>query len=230
MTDFVYQPPTEPWLDIVHRDRDIIVVNKPSGLLSVPGRLHCDSILSRLHAQEERCYAVHRIDMDTSGLQIEALRRAAERNLHQQFRERKVIKIYVALVEGRVAEREGHIDVPLRRQGGEPPRSMVDPISGKPAQTIFRVLHHFETQTLVLLKPQTGRSHQLRVHMRHLGHPIVGDRIYHPSPQAGARLMLHAHQLQFEHPYSQEMIRLSCLPHEADFRQYIQNQGPLNDD
>ena len=118
MTDFIYSPPTDPWLDIVHRDRDIVVVNKPSGLLSVPGKIHADSILKRLEGQEERCYAVHRIDMDTSGLQVVALRRAAERELHRQFRERLVQKAYIAVVDGIVAKAEGTIERPLKREGG----------------------------------------------------------------------------------------------------------------
>ena len=225
MADFLYSPPTDPWLDIVYRDRDTVVINKPSGLLSVPGKVHFDSALQRLQAQEERCYAVHRIDMDTSGLLVFALRRKAERAFHRQFRERLIRKVYIALVDGHVEPSHGHVDLPLRRVGGHPPRSAVDSESGKPARTDFHVLEHYDGRTLLALKPYTGRSHQLRIHMLCLGHPIVGDRIYNPNYEPDQRLMLHAHQLSYFHPFTQNPVHLSCLPLETDFRQLFHDLG-----
>ena len=225
MADFQYSPPTEPWLDVVHRDRDTVVVNKPSGLLSVPGKVHFDSALRRLQAQEENSYAVHRIDMDTSGLLIFALRRKAERELHRQFRERLVRKVYVALVDGLVSTASGMVASPLRRVGGEPPSSVVDHHGGKSARTDFQVLGHYDGRTLLALRPFTGRSHQLRVHMLSLGHPIAGDRIYNPDCGTHNRLMLHAIQIHFLHPFSHEPVCLSCLPLEADFQRMIQDHG-----
>ena len=135
--------------------------------------------------------------MDTSGLLIFALRRKAERELHRQFRERLVCKVYVALVDGLVSTASGTVRSPLRRVGGGPPFSVVDHHSGKPARTDFQVLGHYDGRTLLALRPFTGRSHQLRVHMLSLGHPIVGDRIYNPDFKTHNRLMLHATQIEF---------------------------------
>jgi tRNA pseudouridine32 synthase/23S rRNA pseudouridine746 synthase len=175
-------------------------VDKPSGLLSVPGKEHRDSVLARVLAQEKQAYAVHRLDMDTSGLMLIALRRKAERALMEEFRVRRVYKQYIALVEGHMQKESGEIDVPLSRCVGSPPRSVVDWEHGKSAKTTYKVLGYEGTYTRVLLVPMTGRSHQLRVHLLHIGYPIVGDRFYHPT-WCGKRLMLHAQQLRFAHPY-----------------------------
>ena len=197
---FVYNPPKEPRLSILYQDRDFLVVDKPSGLLSVPGRVHKDSILSRILEREERAYAVHRLDMDTSGLMVVALRRKAEKALMEEFRLRRVQKEYVALVGGVLSQSRGSISVPLSRCSGTPPRSVVDWENGKEAHTEYHVLRQSDTRSCVQLFPKTGRSHQLRVHLLHLGHPILGDRFYFPESQE-KRLMLHAKRLIFAHPY-----------------------------
>jgi len=209
--DFIYQPPTEPWLTVVHEDRDIVVLDKQAGLLTIPGRVHTDSVLSRVIGERGQAYAVHRLDMDTSGLLVIALRRKAEREIQRQFRERLVEKHYIAVVWGQLAEDEGEIDLPLRRVPGQPPRSVVDHTEGKTALTRYRVLERTAEATRVELSPQTGRSHQLRVHLHALGHPIVGDRFYGSVPTGpGDRLHLHAHRLALLHPFSGEALQLDA--------------------
>ncbi len=212
MTD-LYQPPVDPWLSVIHHDRDLLVVDKPSGLLSVPGRQPGwqDSALLRARRDHATIYDVHRLDMDTSGVLVLATRRKAEVALKQQFEARTVAKRYLARVWGQPDER-GVIDLPLTRLGGLPPRNTVDHRGGKPAVTGYRVLARDDRTALLLLEPRTGRSHQLRVHLEAIGHPIVGDRIYAPPDVAAAspRLMLHAWQLDLDHPYSGERLALEA--------------------
>jgi tRNA pseudouridine32 synthase/23S rRNA pseudouridine746 synthase len=204
---FDYRPPTEPWQTLVYEDRDMVVLDKQAGLLTIPGRVHPDSALSRLAATHPHTYAVHRLDMDTSGLLVIALRRKAERELHRQFRERTIKKQYIAVVNGIITDDTGNIELPLSRATGTPPRSFVDPSNGKPALTQFRVLERSDGCTRLLLRPRTGRSHQLRVHLLAIGHPIVGDRFYGPEPTE-PRMLLHASQLVLAHPFSGETMRL----------------------
>ncbi len=180
----------------------MLILNKASGLLSVPGRYHSDSALERARAAQSQAYAVHRLDMDTSGLLIIALRRKAEKELQRQFRERLVQKRYIAVVDGQVGTQAGEISLPLIRCQGSPPRSRVDHEQGRSAQTEYRVLESGETHTRLALFPKTGRSHQLRIHLAAIGHPIVGDRFYGPDPQPQSRLLLHAEFLSFAHPFS----------------------------
>ena len=200
---FVYQPPQGP-LEILYSDRDIVVVDKPSGLLSVPGKLDMDSLLTRLERIFSTVYAIHRLDMDTSGVMVFALRRKAERALKLQFQQRKVSKVYEAIVDGRIAETQGIINQPIR-PSESPLRNEIHP-TGKEAITSYEVLHRDEDWSHVRLHPKTGRSHQLRVHLQWLGHPILGDRFYEADRVAhrASRLMLHAHSLSFLHPYSQK--------------------------
>lgn len=208
---FVYNPPKSP-LNIIYQDRDFLIVDKPSGLLSVPGRIHKDSVLSRILEQEEKAYAVHRLDMDTSGLLVIALRRKAEKALMEEFRLRRVQKEYAALVSGHLSQSSGEIVAPLSRCLGTPPRSMVDWENGKDAKTIYRVIGKESSNTRVRLFPQTGRSHQLRIHLLYLGHPILGDRFYFPE-SLETRLMLHAKKLVFAHPYHKKnMTFVSKVP------------------
>lgn len=200
-----YTPPTEPWLVVLHEDRDLVVLDKPSGLLSVPGRQPGweDSAQTRARQRWSRATAVHRLDMDTSGLLVLSLRKKAERALVAQFRERQVRKTYMARVWGQPPD-EGTVDLPLSRVGGIPPRNEVDTSQGKPALTRYRVLERQEGSALVELRPATGRSHQLRVHMLALGHPILGDRIYAHAEAlvAAPRLLLHAWRMELHHPWS----------------------------
>jgi tRNA pseudouridine32 synthase/23S rRNA pseudouridine746 synthase len=200
----VYAPPTDPWLSILHQDRDMVVVNKPSGLLSVPGRTAdlFDSVLSRVRETHPQAQAVHRLDLGTSGVLVVATRRKAEAVLRQQFQDRRTAKVYLALVRGVMEQDGGQVDLPLVCDWPNRPRQMVCHATGKPALTDFVVLEKHADATLVRLLPHTGRSHQLRVHMASLGHPIAGDVLYGDHIPA-SRLMLHASQLGLFHPYSE---------------------------
>ncbi|UXO67882.1 bifunctional tRNA pseudouridine(32) synthase/23S rRNA pseudouridine(746) synthase RluA [Pantoea dispersa] len=200
-----YNPPLDPWLHILYQDEHIMVVNKPSGLLSVPGRLeeHKDSVMTRIQRDFPQAESVHRLDMATSGVIVLALTKAAERELKRQFREREPAKQYVARVWGHPAAEQGMIDLPLICDWPNRPKQMVSVELGKPAQTEYQVLaYDADNSARVQLKPITGRSHQLRVHLLALGHPILGDRFYaHPEALAMApRLQLHAESLTITHP------------------------------
>ncbi|WP_372773407.1 bifunctional tRNA pseudouridine(32) synthase/23S rRNA pseudouridine(746) synthase RluA [Pantoea sp. WEP] len=200
-----YNPPLDPWLHILYQDEHIVVVNKPSGLLSVPGRLeeHKDSVMTRIQRDFPQAESVHRLDMATSGVIVVALTKAAERELKRQFREREPAKQYVARVWGHPAAEKGMIDLPLICDWPNRPKQMVSVELGKPAQTEYQVLaYDADNSARVQLKPITGRSHQLRVHLLALGHPILGDRFYaHPEALAMApRLQLHAESLTITHP------------------------------
>lgn len=201
-----YNPPTEPWLHILYQDDHILVVNKPSGLLSVPGRLeeHRDSVMTRIQRDYPQAESVHRLDMATSGVMVVALTKAAERELKRQFREREPKKQYIARIFGHPQHEEGIIDLPLICDWPNRPKQKVCYETGKPAQTEYQVIALEDNNTArILLKPITGRSHQLRVHMQALGHPILGDGFYAP-PQAKAladRLQLHAGALTITHPH-----------------------------
>ncbi|HGN0303600.1 bifunctional tRNA pseudouridine(32) synthase/23S rRNA pseudouridine(746) synthase RluA [Proteus mirabilis] len=214
----VYNPPTDPWLHVLYQDEHIIVVNKPSGLLSVPGKAveHHDSIMSRIKADFPDAESVHRLDMATSGVMVVALNKAAERELKRQFREREPKKTYIARVWGKLEKPQGLVDLPLICDWPNRPKQKVCYETGKSAQTFYEVLEYEENATRVKLSPITGRSHQLRVHMLALGHPILGDRFYaHPQARALApRLQLHAQELFITHPAFHSPIHFECL---ADF-------------
>lgn len=214
MSDFVYNPPTEPWLDILYQDKDIIVINKPSGLLSVPGRdpAHHDSAYARALAEHPQAQVVHRLDMATSGVLLLALRRSAERELKRQFRDRETQKSYYARVAGHIKATQGSIELPLICDWPNRPRQKVDHQVGKPSLTHYEVISKGRYSTLVKLIPITGRSHQLRVHMMALGHPILGDGFYADSwaKRLAPRLLLHAASLSIKHPYSGEPMSFSA--------------------
>lgn len=200
-----YNPPLEPWLHILYQDAHIMVVNKPSGLLSVPGRLdeHKDSVMTRIQRDYPEAESVHRLDMATSGVIVVALTKAAERELKRQFRERQPAKTYVARVWGHPAQEKGMVDLPLICDWPNRPKQKVCFDTGKSAQTDYQVVEYGDDNSArVALKPITGRSHQLRVHMLALGHPILGDGFYaHPEAKAMAdRLLLHAESLTITHP------------------------------
>src|SRR5690606_34602489 len=176
----------------------LLLVNKPSGLLSVPGRhpRNRDCLISRLQAQWPEALIVHRLDMDTSGIMVIALNKEVHANLSRQFQQRQVTKQYDALVFGLVAQDSGAVDAPLITDWPNRPLQKICYEQGKAALTRYRVLQRDEqsNRSHLLLEPLTGRSHQLRVHMRELGHPILGDSFYGcPTSKAMAsRLMLHA--------------------------------------
>ncbi|GAB4269393.1 MAG: RluA family pseudouridine synthase [Pararhodobacter sp.] len=202
MSDFVYAPPPgRP--PVLHLDDDILVVDKPSGLLSVPGRgpERADCLIERLRADHPSVLLVHRLDLDTSGVIVFALTQQAQAHLGKQFEARKVQKRYVALVAGHPDEPKGRVDLPLIVDWPNRPKQMVCHQTGRPAQTDWKILRHEGENTRMVLKPLTGRSHQLRVHMLALGHPILGDPLYATGAAAAyPRLMLHAEELRLRHP------------------------------
>lgn len=202
MTEFTYAPPDTP-LRLVHHDADIVIVDKPAGLLSVPGRGEdrTDCLIERLRGPFPEVLLVHRLDLDTSGIMVFALTRRAQADLGQQFEKRTVRKVYIARVAGRLEPKEGRVDLPLIVDWPNRPRQHVNHETGRPAVTNWRVLRHDEGETRVRLMPETGRSHQLRVHMAEIGHPILGDPLYATGAARDfPRLMLHAESLRFRHP------------------------------
>lgn len=207
--DYYYDPAISPWLDILYQDKDIMVVNKPHDLLSVPGKPAelWDSILTRVQWEFPDAETVHRLDLATSGLMVVALHIEAERELKRQFRERETDKKYIAKVFGILDQKEGSIDFPLICDWPNRPKQMVSYEYGKDALTHYKVLSEDnEGSTLIELIPVTGRSHQLRVHMMSIGHPILGDRFYaHDEALKGNdRLYLHAAELAFTHPITKK--------------------------
>lgn len=198
----VYDPPDLP-LDVIHADHEVLVVGKPAGLLSVPGKGEhlADCLLTRIQAAFPEALLVHRLDRDTSGVMVFALTPNAQRHLGLQFEKRQVRKTYVARVWGRLAEKQGTVDLPLTVDWPNRPRQMVDYQNGRPAVTDWRVAKATDAETRVRLYPKTGRSHQLRVHMKEIGHPILGDPFYAEGPARDfPRLMLHSENIRFRHP------------------------------
>lgn len=204
MTDipFTYAPPPGP-PRVLYADAFIIIADKPAGLLSVPGKGEdrADCLIARLRAEFPDVLLVHRLDLDTSGVMVFARTKAAQGALGKQFEARTVKKVYIARLHGEMAERQGRVDLPLIVDWPNRPRQHVNHETGKPAITDWRVLKTGNGETRVKLMPQTGRSHQLRVHMAELGHPILGDPLYATgAARAHPRLMLHADSLRFRHP------------------------------
>lgn len=218
MTLLAYHPPVDPYLVILYQDDDIVVINKPGGLLSVPGKApeHYDSAWSRLARVLPTTRVVHRLDMATSGLLVFALNKPAQAALQRQFEKRVVAKSYRARVWGQPPAQEGSVDAPLRCDWPNRPRQMVDYEEGRNALTHYRVLQQHPQWADVELTPVTGRSHQLRVHMQLLGNPILGDKFYAGGAAFAAadRLLLHAERIQFSHPLSGEPMSFACP---ADF-------------
>lgn len=212
MIDFDYTPPDVP-LSILHRDDCLLVVDKPSGLLSVPGKLEGrqDCLMSRLVAEIPETLLVHRLDCDTSGVMVFALTKAAQGHLGQQFERRVARKTYLARLWGELNPDTGRVDLPLCADWPNRPRQMVSHEHGRPAQTDWEVIARGRGETRVRLRPLTGRSHQLRVHMAELGHPILGDPIYATGPARDfPRLMLHAESLSLRHPRGGEWVTFSA--------------------
>ena len=195
---YLYQP-TDEQPQVIHADHEVLVVSKPHGLLSVPGRGEdrADCLIARLRGAFPTVLLVHRLDLDTSGVMVFGLTPHAQRHLSRQFEERRTKKTYVARLWGRLAPKTGTVDLPLIVDWPNRPRQVVDHERGKPALTHWRVLDRADGRTRLQLQPVTGRSHQLRVHLQALGHPIVGDDLY---GTAGPRLLLHAQALQVPHP------------------------------
>lgn len=197
-----YAPPDDP-LVILHQDHEVLFVDKPSGLLSVPGKgAHlADCLLTRVQAVFPEALLVHRLDRDTSGVMVFALSPHAQRHLGLQFEKRQTKKTYLAELWGELEPKTGMVDLPLAVDWPNRPRQKVDHDNGRPAQTDWRVLRWRDGRTRTRLYPRTGRSHQLRVHMMEIGHPIMGDPFYATGPARDApRLMLHAEALRLRHP------------------------------
>ncbi len=197
-----YTPPDTP-LAILHHDHQLLLVDKPSGLLSVPGKGEhlADCLIVRIQDAFPEALLVHRLDRDTSGVMVFALTKPAQRHLGLQFEKRQMKKTYVARVFGRLEPREGTVDLPLIVDWPNRPLQHVDHENGKQAVTDWKVMKYEENSTRVRLFPQTGRSHQLRVHMREIGHQILGDPFYATGEARNApRLMLHAESLRLRHP------------------------------
>ena len=205
-----YNPPEEP-LAIVYEDAFLLVFDKPSGLLSVPGKGEevQDSLELRARTAFPEALLVHRLDMDTSGIFIMARSKAVQAHLGKQFERRKTAKTYIARVSGEPEADEGLIDWPLRCDWPNRPLQMICYEHGKPSQTAWSVLAREGETSLIELNPITGRSHQLRVHMAALGHPILGDCFYAPEEiyRAAPRLLLHAQSLEIHHPEDGRRIK-----------------------
>lgn len=205
---YFYDPPTDPFLTILYQDEDILVLSKPSGLLSVPGKPieHADCLETRVISQFPTAKLAHRLDRGTSGLLIFGLNHPALRHLGLQFEKRYVTKTYIALVLGKPVEASGTIDHRLRPDWTDRPKQIIDSVLGKEAITHWQIIgneiHQNTDVTRMKLSPKTGRSHQLRVHMKALGHPILGDNFYGQGTAhaLSERLMLHAQTLTFRHP------------------------------
>lgn len=229
MSQTSYNPPLDCGLDLVYCDESLLVANKPAGLLSVPGRGpdKADSLLARIQNEFPDALSVHRLDMSTSGLLVFARGADMHRQISRLFRERAVQKFYIAIVSGRVELTAGEVDLPLASDWPNRPLQKVDFAIGKPSLTRYRLLeymkypihaamHHGElglSVSRIELEPVTGRTHQLRVHMAAIGHQVLGDELYGGNVVSNAkRLLLHAHELSFVHPLSEELLTLTSEP------------------
>lgn len=202
---------------LIHCDEDFMVIHKPEGILTVPGKTADlqDCVINRLLALEPKTLLIHRLDRDTSGILIFGLSKFGQNRISRQFQERQTSKIYQAIVAGHL-EGEGTVDVPVIYDPSRPPLHIAEPTHNKPALTHWQATEHFQIQgqnvTRVQLTPITGRSHQLRVHMQYLGHPIIGDTLYATTEQQllSDRLCLHAEKLSFTHPKTEELVEFYC--------------------
>lgn len=194
-----------------------MVIHKPAGLLTVPGKTEDlqDCLISRLLKIEPKTLLIHRLDRDTSGILVFGLSKWGQKTISRQFQERQTDKTYQAVVAGTL-EGEGTIEVPVVYDPSRPPLHIADPAHNKPAITHWQAIEHFNLQgqpvTRVELTPITGRSHQLRVHMQYLGHPIIGDTLYATAEQQQLmpRLCLHAERLSFNHPQTEQLVEFYC--------------------
>ena len=205
-----YIPPEAYPLNILYEDKELIVLYKPSGLLSVPGRGadKQDCLITRANEDYPDALIVHRLDMATSGIMVLARNKNCHRMMSEMFQNREVKKNYIAVVEGIVKQDQGEIDLPLITDWPNRPKQKIDHLKGKASTTYYTVLERNtnENCSRVSLAPITGRTHQLRVHMQSLGHPILGDNLYSNNPNTSPRLLLHANFLEFIHPISEQLI------------------------
>lgn len=213
-----YNPPTHISLDILFKDKYLLIVNKPSGLLSVPGRGEDkqDCLISRIQTEYADALIVHRLDMSTSGQMVIARGKEVERELSILFQKRKVNKKYIAIVDGKLSPEKGEVDLPLITDWPNRPKQKVDFKSGKSSQTRYRLTGYdkVNNSSRIELTPITGRTHQLRVHMQSIGHAILGDELYanKETVEKASRLLLHASYLSFNHPVTGELIEAVSKP------------------
>ncbi|MDH5393267.1 MAG: RluA family pseudouridine synthase [Gammaproteobacteria bacterium] len=199
--------------DILYQDNDFIILNKPANLLSVPGRGpdKQDCLSARVQLQFAGALIVHRLDYDTSGIMLMALNKPAQSQISRLFQAREIDKTYIAIVNQHPSEDGGSVDLPMRCDYERRPLQIIDHEQGKSALTHWKILHRYPNATSrVELKPHTGRSHQLRLHMLSLGHPILGDNLYGTTEThaMSPRLLLHASELCFKHPASAQTIAI----------------------
>ncbi len=199
---------------IIHEDAQLLLVHKPDLLLSVPGRhpANRDCMITRLQQQYPDALVVHRLDLDTSGIMVVARGKGAQSAVSRLFQERRVHKRYIAWVHGEVENSEGSIDLPIARDWPNRPRQKICHETGRHALTHYRVRERRNGATCLELEPVTGRTHQLRIHCRELGHPILGCDLYAPPAVLGAapRLLLHAMRLTLPHPETGREIVGHC--------------------
>ena len=208
-----YNPPQDP-LVILHEDAEVLLVDKPEGLLSVPGKgPHlADCLITRIQTAFPDALLVHRLDRDTSGVMIFALTRYAQRHLGLQFEKRMTRKTYVARVLGVPAETSGTIELPLIVDWPNRPLQMVCHETGKNAHTDWKMIKNEGQSARIRLFPKTGRSHQLRVHMLSIGHPILGDPFYADGAAKDyPRMMLHSEELRFKHPQGGKSVKIRSV-------------------
>ncbi len=216
MNDYTFHipAPCNEEIEILFADEDLLVIDKPAGLLSVPGRIVKDCVLHRLQAHYPDAVIVHRLDLDTSGLLVLSRSTPATSDLNRQFRERIVRKTYIAIVDEVVENDSGEIELPIRADPDNRPRQVVDQKNGKQALTRYTVMEREVDCSRLLLMPVTGRSHQLRIHLAGVGHPILGCDLYAPEEilHRADRLLLHATALEFFHPFSKEWLVFKSEP------------------
>lgn len=224
--DTFIAPPCHDKIEILYQDDHLVLINKPAGLLSLSGKnpLNLDSVHHRLVQIFPGCTLIHRLDFGTSGLMVIARNKAINAALCHQFSQRTVTKVYSSLLCGHLANNEGIIDAAIAKDPALFPLMSICPINGKPARSRYRVVERMVQEqedgtllplTRVQLTPETGRTHQLRIHCQQLGHPILGCDLYGglllPGTELTQRMMLHASELHFVHPISEEWIK-ACHP------------------
>ncbi|WP_439135489.1 RluA family pseudouridine synthase [Pseudomaricurvus sp.] len=209
--DFI-APPCHEQIEILYEDEQLLVINKPSGLLSLSGKnpANKDSVHYRMVQSHPAALMVHRLDFGTSGLLLLALNKQANADLCAQFKARTVAKTYIAILQGRVPCQQGVIDFPIAKDKSNFPYQKICSLSGKPAQSRYELLQYEGDNSRVAFEPLTGRTHQLRIHSRELGHPILGCDLYSASgsQQQSPRLLLHASDLAFDHPVTGKRLQL----------------------
>lgn len=204
-------------VEILYQDDFLLVVNKPEFLLTVPGRApeNKDCVITRLQENFPDAVIIHRLDLDTSGLLIVPIKREAMSHIARQFQERKVSKRYEAIVWGKVEEKSGSIELPIKADWENRPKQIIDFENGKKALTHYHLLGFDEDtqQSRLSLNPITGRSHQLRIHCKEIGHPIIGCDMYahEEALAASPRLLLHACEISFTHPITKKTLHISSL-------------------